>query len=480
MKIKFSKRGLTFSFKETDTFKVGTKYRYIVDTKEQEVILLPDENGRYQFSRKGKEQKPLVDLRNAEIRKAMNGVRYMEVEIRGDSILVHLIRYTDQIDTSDEQNLAEMIDRSDEVTFAIDKETLLRDHGALADMLSASGFFSKKGLQDMLYVYDTVSLFSGAGLLDYPFARDDSFDIRFAVDHDKSACETYRKNIGDHIVCSEIEQLDTNAIPAADLVIGGPCCQPFSNCNRAGNEEKDVRKRGLVDYYIQIVKEKHPLMFVIEQVPQFVTKENGKYFQRVLTELADDYNITYSIVNDSEVGGYSTRHRMVLIGSVKEMPKVIIPNVELAKIKTAGDALRKVTSEWYHYDDVTRASEATKKKMAQVRPGHNYKDILEMKHLVRHSNVYHRLAADQPSITITNWRKVNLMPPVGNRILSVAEAASIMGLDKSYRFYGSRNDRQQQVGNGVTQAIALFIKNIVKTALYAFTNQRIMKEAKAV
>ncbi len=211
-----------------------------------------------------------------------------------------------------------------------------------------------------------------------------------------------------------------------------------------------------------------------------MTKENGKYFQRVLTELADDYNIIYSIVNDSEVGGYSTRHRMVLIGSVKEMPKVIIPNVELAKIKTAGDALRKVTSEWYHYDDVTRASEATKKKMAQVRPGHNYKDILEMKDLVRHSNVYHRLAADQPSITITNWRKVNLMPPEGNRILSVAEAAAIMGLDKSYRFYGSRNDRQQQVGNGVTQAIALFIKNIVKTALYAFTNQCIMKEAKAV
>ena len=61
MKIKFSKRGLTFSFKETDVFKAGTRYRYIIDTRLQEVILLPDENGKYKMSRKGTAHKPLVD-----------------------------------------------------------------------------------------------------------------------------------------------------------------------------------------------------------------------------------------------------------------------------------------------------------------------------------------------------------------------------------------------------------------------------------
>ncbi len=161
---------------------------------------------------------------------------------------------------------------------------------------------------------------------------------------------------------------------------------------------------------------------------------------------------------------------MILIGSAKEIGKVIIPNVELTSKKTAGDALKKVDSSWYHYADITKASQDTMRKMAQVRPGHNYKDIPEMAHLDRHSNVYRRLSADEPAVTITNWRKVNLMPPEGNRILSVAEAAFLMGLDRNFRFCGNLNARQQQVGNGVTQAIASFVKSIVKNALYAYAN----------
>ncbi len=55
-----------------------------------------------------------------------------------------------------------------------------------------------------------------------------------------------------------------------------------------------------------------------------------------------------------------------------------------------------------------------------------------MKGLDRHSDVYRRLSADEPSVTINNWRKINLMPPSGNRILSVSEAAAIMELDKNF------------------------------------------------
>lgn len=66
-----------------------------------------------------------------------------------------------------------------------------------------------------------------------------------------------------------------------------------------------------------------------------------------------------------------------------------------------------------------------------------------------------------------------MMPPVGNRILSVAEAAALMGLEKDFIFSGSLGNKQQQVGNGVTQAIATFIKSIVKNALYKYTNTQL-------
>lgn len=475
MKIKYSKRGLTFSFQETESFRAGDHYRYLIDNRTSEVIILPDEEGKYKFSRKGTSGKPLVDLRNEEIREAMANARYMEVEIRDDRIIVHIIKTSVNIEGLSDREITELIDRSEEIVFEIDKKTLTENNEALTEMLETAGLFSEKTRSDISYVFDTISLFSGAGLLDLPFKEDDSFNINFAVDFDESACETYRYNIGDHILCMDMRDLDTSIVPDTELVIGGPCCQGYSNANRAGHTDKDVAKRLLIDDYIRVVKDKKPLMFVIENVKQFITKEEGKYLQKVITELSDNYNITYSVVNDNEVGGYSKRERMVLIGSCKAMGKIVIPDIELteSRKKTCGDALRKVSPDWYHYNDVTKASEETKRKMAQVLPGHNYKDIPEMKNLDRHSNVYRRLAADEPSVTITNWRKVNLMPPIGNRILSVAEAAAIMGLSKSFRFFGSLNDRQQQVGNGVTQAIAAFIHYIVKNALYGYANAQL-------
>lgn len=472
MKIKYSKRGLTFSFQENETFKVGTRYRYLVDATNSEVILLPDENGKYKFSRKGI-NKPLVDLRNEEIREVMSMARFMEVEIQDDKIIVHIIKTDVNIDTLTAHQLTDLLEKSELISFSIDKEILQENNAALREMLQVGGFFSEQSRNDISYVFDVVSLFSGAGLLDLPFKKDPSFDIKFAVDFDKAACETYKKNLGDHILCMDIRNLKEEDVPECELIMGGVCCQGYSNANRTGNATLDLSKRLLVDDYIRIVRAKSPLMFVIENVPQFITKENGKYLSKVIEGLSDKYNITYSVVNDWDLGGYSTRKRMILIGSVKAMGKVIIPDVELFSKKTVKEALQRVTPDWFNYEDITVGKPDTIKKMAMVRPGHNYKDIPEMSDLDRHSNTYRRLEPDKPSVALTNWRKVNLMPPTGNRILSVSEAAAIMGLSKGFKFFGSLNDKQQQVGNSVPQSIAYFIKSIVKNALYAFVNSKV-------
>lgn len=471
MRIKSSKRGLTFSFAENDTFRAGVRYRYIIDVKKSEIVIVPDEKGKYVLSRKGATHKPLVDLRNTEVKEAISMADHMEIEIKDDCIVVHVFKKSVNTEGLSDRELVEMLDKGEDITFEISKESLIEHDTALIDMLTTSGFFSEKMRTDLSYVFDVASLFSGAGLLDLPFKKDEAFDMKFAIDFDKQACETYRQNIGDHILCMDMRDLDVKDVPEVDLIIGGVCCQGYSNANRAGNEEQDKKKRLLVDDFIRVVKAKKPLMFVIENVPEFITKEKGLYLEKVLTGLSE-YHITYSVINDHEVGGYSTRKRMVLIGSIKEMGKIIIPNVELTTKHTAGDALRKVDSSWFNYEDISESRPDTVRKMSLVRPGHNFKDIPEMAHLDRHSNVYKRLSYDEPSVTITNWRKVCLMPPEGNRILSVAEAAAIMGLDKFFRFYGDLDSRQQQVGNGCTQHFARFVKTIVKNALYKYVNEQ--------
>ncbi len=474
MKIKTSRRGLTFSFAENETFKPGTHYRYFIDKEHSEVILVADEDGKYKISRKGVNAKPLVDLRNEEIRQVMSMASYMEVEILGDKIIVHVIeKSVSIIDTLSELDIAEVFDKSEHISFAIDKDTLIKHDTALFDMLKASGLFSQKIAEDVSYVFDTVSLFSGAGLLDYPFSKDESFDLKFAVDYEKFACETYRKNIGEHILCMDIRELDAGIVPDADLIIGGPSCKPFSNANRAGNKERDQKERLLIEEYIRIVKAKMPLMFLVENVEGFLSMERGKYLQKVITELSGDYNITYSVVNDWDLGGYSIRKRMLLIGAVKAIGKVIIPDVEVFKKKVVRDALCKVNNEWFNFNDITKSRPETLAKISKVTQGKNFRCVNEMEHLDRHSNMYRRLDENKPSITITNWRKICLAPPHENRILSVSEAAAIMGLEKDFRFFGSLDKKQQQVGNGVTQAIANFAKNLIKNYLYGFVNSRL-------
>ena len=112
--------------------------------------------------------------------------------------------------------------------------------------------------------------------------------------------------------------------------------------------------------------------------------------------------------------------------------------------------------------------------MSYVPQGGNWQDVpeeIQKKHgwgKNTQSNVFRRLALDALSPTICNWRKSSLTHPTENRILTVAEAAAIMGLDKNFKIFGtSLNSRQQQIGNGVTQAIGRFVKNTVLGALNA-------------
>ena len=76
-----------------------------------------------------------------------------------------------------------------------------------------------------------LSLFSGADGLDLGLIQA-GYKIIWANDIDASAVETYRKNIGNHIVLGDIRSVDIQQLPKADVVVGGFPCQGFSQANR--------------------------------------------------------------------------------------------------------------------------------------------------------------------------------------------------------------------------------------------------------
>lgn len=487
--IKKSKRGLTFTL---DSLNIGQKYTYLIDKHKKQVRIIPKESGNMTVSRKkcGTGYKPLVDIRSKEIKEMVGAADYIELEVlkNGDVLVTIRKKVGSKANRSNVIHIKEIIGRNVE-QFVIPKQmlmvsgdypTTLFGKPTLADetyfdyLTACASARIKPKKKEIQKVWDVISLFSGAGMLDKAFL-DGRFRFVYGVDFDEAAVNTYRANIGDHIECRDIRDVSASELPRTDVVIGGPCCQAYSGENRHNMDSKEAEaKRLLVDDYARLVRGTNPKVWVVENVPELLTKEQGFYFNRLCEALAD-YEISATVVADDEVGGYSIRRRAIIIGS--KIGKITLPTDQKFTAKTVREALANVDSTWFNFDDVTIPRAETVKKMSFVPQGGNWQDIPAPYNTYgpkTHSCIMRRLEWDKPSITLSNFRKSNILHPEENRILTVAEAAAIMGLDKDFRFIGDLADKQQMVANGVSQAIGKFVKEAVLKALDATSNIKIM------
>jgi ribosomal-protein-alanine acetyltransferase len=108
-----------------------------------------------------------------------------------------------------------------------------------------------------------VSLFSGAGGMDLGFINS-GFEIIWANDFFQEAVDSYRKNIGKHMIYGDITKISSDDIPdGADVIIGGFPCQGFSVANtRRSMEDK---RNFLYREMLRIIKDKNPKFFVAEK-----------------------------------------------------------------------------------------------------------------------------------------------------------------------------------------------------------------------
>src|SRR6185312_5911453 len=89
--------------------------------------------------------------------------------------------------------------------------------------------------RDRRNVVNLISLFSGAGGIDYGFEAA-GFETRVCVDFDTDACATLRANRRWPVLNDDVMQLAPATILATaglapgetDVLIGGPPCQPYS------------------------------------------------------------------------------------------------------------------------------------------------------------------------------------------------------------------------------------------------------------
>ena len=166
-----------------------------------------------------------------------------------------------------------------------------------------------------------ISLFSGAGGMDLGF-KQAGFDIVFANDFDKDACETYRKNIDTNILHCDISLIKNDNIPKnIDVLIGGFPCQGFSIANK--NRNIDDIRNSLYKEMIRFITVSNPKIIIAENVKGILSLGNGVIFQQIKKDLESlNYKVDHFLINTAHYGVPQQRERVIIMAN-----KIGIENV---------------------------------------------------------------------------------------------------------------------------------------------------------
>lgn len=292
-----------------------------------------------------------------------------------------------------------------------------------------------------------VSLFSGAGGLDLGFVKV-GHQIIWANDLYEDAVETYRANLGNHIVCEDISRISSNDIPDCDIVIGGFPCQGFSvaNMNRNENDERNTLYKQL----IRVIKDKKPKFFVAENVKGITNLAKGKVFEMILKDFEElDYNVKYKILNAADFGVAQTRMRVIIVGVRKDINyEYKFPNATHEKEGKNG------LNKWVSVGELMRTIPNPDE------PNDLLNHVYSKYKLQFNGYLGHRpLDPDKPAPTVTargdNKGGVVILPhPNGERRMSCRELAAVQSFPLDYEFKGNNSSVYRQIGNAVPPLMA--------------------------
>jgi len=333
-----------------------------------------------------------------------------------------------------------------------------------------------------------ASLFSGCGGMDLGFQQA-GFEILWANDFERAACETYAENIGDHVHCGDVSQVNLADIPEVDVIIGGFPCQDFSMIWKRGGVDTD--RGNLYRYFVKAVKIHQPKIFIAENVRGLLTANGGAAVQQIAEDFANlGYVVDVDLYNFAQYGVPQVRERVFIVGVRADIDWQFtkpLPTHDAASYVTSGEALRGVQKVKLNQERQNIADK-TRRMLELIPEGGNFSDIpkghpLYVKGMISH--VYRRLDRSKPSTTIIagggggTWGYHYEEPrPLTNR-----ERARLFGYPDDFHFLGSVTEVRKQIGNSVPPPAAKIIAESIKAALNApelKTPRKIVHEIKVL
>lgn len=339
-----------------------------------------------------------------------------------------------------------------------------------------------------------VDVFSGSGGLSLG-AEMVGIDVKYAVEIWPSAAATYKKNHPNAIVLNnDIKEIDPQKSIKTDdghvfIIMGGPPCQGFSMSNQRWRS-MDNPKNQLFKHFVRFVDELRPDWFLFENVSGIINMEGGEAIKMIAHCFADlGYDISEpTILWANDYGVPQRRNRCFIVGNRVgvdfKFPESQGTNISVEEafadlpLLKSGDNIEKAPyrqpiekcseyaklmrkdSEYAIQNMVSLNSDLILKRYSCIPQGGNWRNIPEdlMNNYADksrcHSGIYKRLKANEPSVVISNYRKMMLIHPYQDRGLSVREAARLQSFPDNFYFEGPISHIQQQIGNAVPPLLA--------------------------
>lgn len=119
-----------------------------------------------------------------------------------------------------------------------------------------------------------------------------------------------------------LKRIKMEQMPDFDVLIAGFPCQTFSVIGRKAGFT-DIRGQ-IIFYIANILKEKQPSCFILENVRGLVTHNNGESLKTILAELAKSgFDVTYKVLTSLDYGVPQMRQRVYFVGVNKKLKKKI-------------------------------------------------------------------------------------------------------------------------------------------------------------
>jgi len=314
-----------------------------------------------------------------------------------------------------------------------------------------------------------IDLFCGAGGMALGFHQA-GFKTVLGVEIEEPFAATFRHNLKCPVVTAPIEDAVRSGEVGveADVVIGGPPCQGFSNLN--GNRTSDPRRK-LWRYFMDVVESSGCAVFVMENVPNLISSVEGDRIVALAKKMG--FHVTRQKLLAARFGVPQNRWRAFIVGSRLGPLELNESNGETTTVREAFRGIpkkphyvmpngRPVGGKSLHFG--RNPTEMSLKRYKLIPPGGNRFDLQRLapeltpdcwiRKTKGGTDLFGRLAWDEPArCTIRTEfykpEKGRYLHPSAHRPITHWEAARLQTFPDDFEFCGTKIQIAIQIGNAV-------------------------------